>query len=285
MNIGIVGLPNVGKSTLFKAITKKEVDISNYPFCTIDPNVGIATVPDKRLEKITEIVKPEKVVPAVVEFVDIAGLVKGAHKGEGLGNQFLSHIYAVDAILLVLRCFEDKKITHVEEEINPKRDLEIVTKELELKDELLIKKPLIKACNIKTDGKNQKLDNCDLEIDFKIELEASELDEKEMEELEIKSKLPELIKLSYKTLDLITFYTIKGGKELRASSLKRGLTAPEAGGRIHTDFEEKFIRAEVINYDEFITSGGWSKAREKGLLKTEGKDYVVKDGDIIEFKI
>ncbi|MFC1756728.1 DUF933 domain-containing protein [Patescibacteria group bacterium] len=294
MKIGIVGLPNVGKSTLFQAITQKKVNISNYPFCTIDPNVGIATIPDKRLERIAEIVKPEKIIPAVVEFVDIAGLVKGAHKGEGLGNQFLSYIYTVDAILLVIRCFENKKIIHIENEIDPSRDFEIIKNELKLKSEELTQKPLIKVCNIKSEGDNKDFENCDLELDFKLELEMSEMNTEELKELELKPKINEVIKLSYKTLGLLTFYTIKGGKELRASSLKNGLNAPEAGGKIHSDFQEKFIRAEVLSFDDFSTikntcpepkQGLWFRAREKGLLRTEGRDYVVKDGDIIEFLI
>jgi hypothetical protein len=285
MKTGIVGLPNVGKSTLFQAITRKKVDISNYPFCTIDPNIGIAAVPDQRLEKIAEIIKPEKIVPAAVEFVDIAGLVKNAHKGEGLGNQFLSHIYSVDAIVLVIRCFEDEKITHAEKDINPLRDFEIIKQELALKDEDLANKPIIAVCNIKSSGKNEKFEKCDLEMDFKLELEASEMTQEELEEIGLGSKLPDLIKLSYRMLGLITFYTIKGGQELRASSLEKDSAAPAAGGRIHGDFEKKFIRAEVINYEKFIEAGSWASAREKGLLRIEGKDYIVQDGDIIEFKI
>lgn len=285
MKIGIIGLPNVGKSTLFQAITKNKVDISNYPFCTIDPNIGVAIVPDERLDKIAEIINPGKIIPAAIEFVDIAGLVKDAHKGEGLGNQFLSHIYAVDAILLVVRCFEDEKIIHVEKEINPQSDLEIIKQELALKDKALAEKPTIIACNIRSDGHNKKFKECDLEMDFKMELEASEMNKEELKEFEIEPKIESLIKLSYQTLGLITFYTIKGGKELRASSLEKRKTAPEAGGKIHSDFEEKFIRAEVINCDKFMEIGSWARAREKGLLRTEGKDYIVQNNDIIEFKI
>ncbi|PIS13524.1 MAG: redox-regulated ATPase YchF [Candidatus Tagabacteria bacterium CG09_land_8_20_14_0_10_41_14] len=285
MRIGIVGLPNVGKSTLFKALTNIQVDISNYPFCTINPNIGVTRVPDKRLEKIADIVKPEKIIPAVIEFVDIAGLVKGAHKGEGLGNQFLSHIYNVDAILLVLRCFKDAKITHVESEINPERDFNIIKEELYLKDLELANKPQIIICNTKGEKDNAVFEKCNMEIDFKLELEMSEMKKNELEELEIKSKIPDLIKLAYQTLELITFYTVKGGKELRASSLKQGETAPQAGRRIHGDFEEKFIRAEVVACKDFIKMGGWAGCREKGLLRTEGRDYIVRDNDILEFKI
>ena len=301
MKIGIVGLPNVGKSTLFKALTKQQVDISNYPFCTIDPNIGVVPVPDERLETLKNMLKPEKIVPAVVEFVDIAGLVKGAHAGEGLGNQFLSHIYEVDAIALVLRCFKDESIIHVEKTIDPNRDLEIIKNELAKKDEeilsraekdreksevhLLSTKPIINICNIKSGAENIELPDCHLKIDFKLELEESEMAEEELKELGLKPSLGELVRLAYKTLDLITFYTIKGGKELRAIPIKRGTLAPQAGGKVHSDFEEKFIRCEVINFEKFKEAGSWQKAREHGWLRTEGKDYIVKDGDIIEFKI
>ncbi len=284
-SIGIIGLPNVGKSTLFKALTKQSVDISNYPFCTIDPNVGVVVLPDKQLEQISEVIKPEKTTPTVIEFIDIAGLVKNAHQGEGLGNQFLSHIYAVDAILLVTRCFEDEKITHVEKDIDPKRDFEIILNELKLKDEELAQKPILNLCNIKSEGENKKFDECHLEIDIKLEMEASELDKNELKEFKIKPKLPELIRLAYQTLNLITFYTIKGGKETRTWTLKNGLDIVKAGGVVHTDFEEKFIRAEVINWQKLVEAGSWLRAREKGLIRTEGKDYLVQDGDVIEFKI
>lgn len=301
MKIGIVGLPNVGKSTLFKALTKQQVDISNYPFCTINPNIGVVAVPDERLEKIKELVKPEKVVPAVVEFVDIAGLVKGSHEGEGLGNQFLSHIFGVDAIAVVLRCFKDESIVHVEKTIDPLRDLEIIKNELAKKDEEILKraekssekseiyplsaKPMINICNIKSGAENIDFDNCHLKIDFKLELEESEMSEEDLKELELKPTLGELVKLAYKTLDLLTFYTIKGGKELRAVPVKRGTIAPEAGRKVHSDFAEKFIRAEAINFEKFKEAGSWHASREKGLLRTEGKDYIVRDGDVIEFKI
>jgi ribosome-binding ATPase YchF (GTP1/OBG family) len=325
MKIGIVGLPNVGKSTLFKALTKQQVDISNYPFCTINPNVGVVVVPDERLEKIKELVKPEKIVPAVVEFVDIAGLVKGAHEGQGLGNQFLSHIYGVDAIAVILRCFEDPEIVHIEKTIDPNRDLEIIKNELLKKDEEILKrmeknadkteipalskKPMIYICNIKSGAKNidpvrsktsemsadlleaNRTSNgvepsiCHLKIDFKLELEESEMNEEDLEELGLKPTLGELVKLAYKTLDLITFYTIKGGKELRAVPVKRGTAVPQSGGKVHSDFEEKFIRAEVVNFEKFKEAGSWQKSREKGWLRTEGKEYIVQDGDIIEFKI
>ncbi len=284
-SIGIIGLPNVGKSTLFKALTKQPVDISNYPFCTIDPNIGVVAVPDDRLKKISEVIKPEKTTPTVIKFVDIAGLVKGAHQGEGLGNQFLSHIAAVDAILLITRCFEDEKITHVEKEIDPQRDFEIIINELKLKDEALAKKPLINICNVKSEGKNKEFDQCDLKMDIKLEMDGAELSQEDLREFGLKPKLPSLIKLAYQTLDLITFYSVKGGHEVRAWTLKNGLPIIKAGNVVHTDFEEKFIRAEVINWQKLVEAGTWLKAREKGLVRTEGRDYLVQDGDVIEFKI
>ena len=327
MKIGIVGLPNVGKSTLFKALTKQQVNISNYPFCTIDPNIGAVAVPDERLDAIKEMIKPEKVLPAIVEFVDIAGLAKGAHEGQGLGNRFLSHIFNVDAIAVVLRCFKDEEIIHVEKTIDPSRDFEIIKNELIKKDEeilsrteekndkdeaeipLLSDKPMLCVCNIKSGAENidpvrdrlskdsrrvsegnsisngVELSLCDLKIDFKLELEESEMSEEDLKELGLKSSLGELVRLAYKTLGLITFYTIKGGKETRAVPVKTGLTAPQAGGKVHSDFEKNFIRAEVINFKKFKEAGSWQKAREHGWLRTEGKDYIVCDGDIIEFKI
>lgn len=295
-SVGIVGLPNVGKSTLFKALTKRQVDIADYPFTTISPNVGVVAVPDERLEKIAEIIKPQKVTPTVIEFVDIAGLVKGAHKGEGLGNQFLAQIRNCDAICQVVKCFGDNP--------TPQEDIETIRIELELKDieskekeNLLSKKPVVYIYNIGSPHpsakggsdpfllilKAEKLN--ELKIDLKMEAEISELSDKEKSELGLHSELDRLIKLCYDILDLITFYTIAGGKEARAWTLKRGSTAPEAGGKVHSDFQEKFIRAEVIEWQKLIEAGSWNQARQNGWIQTVGKDYVVKDGDVIEFKI
>ena len=353
-SVGIVGLPNVGKSTLFKALTKQTVDISNYPFCTIDPNVGVVAVPDQRLEKISQIVKPKKITPTVIEFVDIAGLVKNAHQGEGLGNQFLAHIREVDAICQVIRAFENEKINHVEGRVNPVEDIEIINTELIMKDietvnkrlekirkqarsgdkklveeleginelkekleqgqlinkeqqtvnsEQLIKelglltaKPTIyifnasqqKIPNNKQPLKDKKIPSAhySLSIDLKLESDSSELSEEEQKELELpSSQLNQLIKKCYQALGLITFYTITGGQETRAWTLKKGLLVAQAGGVVHSDFEEKFIRAEIIEWQKLIEASSWSAAREKGLIRTEGKTYQVQDGDVIEFKI
>ena len=333
-SVGIIGLPNVGKSTLFKTLTQQEVDISNYPFCTIDPNVGVVKVPDERLDKIAEIVKPQKTTPTIIEFVDIAGLVKGAHQGAGLGNQFLAHIREVDAVVQVIRSFEAKDIKHIEDTLNIERDIDIVNAELMMKDletlekhlekkelevlkkikqslsegkmisqlnlnekeQILIKhlnfltaKPMIYLINSKgTDDELQAIkalpDNT-IPLDLKLELECTELSAEELNELKLKPRIDVLIKTCYKILDLITFYTIKGGEEARAWTAKRGTLAPQAGGIVHTDFEKKFIRAEVINYNELIETASWAEAKKKGLIRTEGKNYLVKDGDIIEFKI
>lgn len=300
LKIGIVGLPNVGKSTLFQALTKKAVNIASYPFTTIDPNVGVVAVPDQRLEKIVSMLKPKEYHPAVIEFVDIAGLVKGAHQGEGLGNQFLSHIFNVDAILFLLRGFIDKNVPSAIGEINPQMELQILKEELAKKDEeitervkkdkkieqpKLSQKPSIVSCNIKVNGENKLWNGCQLNFDAKLELEASELSESEIKELGLEPKLPELIRLAYKTLGLITFYTIKGGQEIRAWPLKHRMLIPQAGGVVHSDFEQKFIRAEVIQWSKLLEAGSWHQAREKGWLKTVGHDYIVQDGDVIEFKI
>ena len=345
MQVGIVGLPNVGKSTLFKALTKKAVDASNYPFCTIDPNVGVVAVPDERLDKLAQISQSKEIIPTSIEFVDIAGLVRNAHKGEGLGNQFLAHIREVDAIVEVLRDFVDKNITHVEGEVNPERDKDIIHLELVMADLQTVEKRLIsveketksgdkkmlnllnllnKLKNYLADGKmasqcelnaeekmlikalnlltikpviyvmniNQRQEIRDKEnfiyIDAKLESELAELSADEakeyLRELGVqKSGLDKLIVASYNKLDLITFFT-SGAKETRAWTVRRGANAPQAAGRIHTDFAKGFIRAEVISYSDYISVGGELAAKEKGLMRVEGKEYVVQDGDVIYFR-
>ncbi len=339
-SVGIVGLPNVGKSTLFKTLTKKSVEIAPYPFTTIHPNIGVVKVPDERLKKIAEVLKPEKVTPTIIEFIDIAGLVKGAHKGEGLGNQFLAQIRNCDAILEVARGFDDPKVENVLGEINPEKEIEIVKVELLMKDletlenliskmegkkekrieknitllekikdaisqgkliseinlneeekvgirefQFLTQKPIFYIFN--TDGKIKGLspEIKHLSINLKEEEEILELSEVELKELNLESKLDQLILSCYNILDLITFYTVAGGKETRAWTIKRGLRAPQAGGIVHSDFKEKFIRAEVIPWKLLIEAGSWKCAREGGKLQIVGKDYLVQDGDVIEFKI
>jgi ribosome-binding ATPase len=348
LKIGIVGLPNVGKSTLFKALTKNPVDISNYPFCTIEPNVGIVKVPDERLLKLSGMSKSKKIIPTVIEFVDIAGLVKGAFLGEGLGNKFLANIREVDAIAEVVRLFDDSSIIHVHDKIDPVSDIEIInteliladletlkktaahidkdvrgnkkgasmqmkainkirdalekgdlanTVDLDLSDEnvrlivremsLLTMKPFLYVYNVNDLDKKlpSELENKDyVMLDIKIEEELLEIGEDEARELGIKSSLDSLILKAYAILDLIAFLTT-GEDESRAWTIKKGSIAPVAGGAIHTDFTEKFIRAEVINWQELLSCGSWSKARELGKLRLEGKDYIVQDGDVIEFKI
>ncbi len=340
-SIGIVGLPNVGKSTLFKALTKQKIDISNYPFCTIDPNVGIVPIPDDRLEKIHQTIKTPKMTPTIIEFVDIAGLVKNAHQGEGLGNQFLANIREVDAICQVVRNFNNNQITHVENKIDPQEDIETINTELIMKDlettnkriektkkqspsdkqalleiqnletlkqnlekgnlvnqienfnqcqpitkelGLITAKPMIYVFNI---SKNQAAQNkfSGIALDLKQEAELSELSNEEAEELEMETnQLDKLIKACYQALDLITFYTT-GGPESRAWTTEKEATAPQAGRAIHSDFEEKFIKAEVIYWEKLIQAGSWQKARQQGLIRIEGKKYPVQDGDVIEFKI
>ena len=362
MKLGIVGLPNVGKSTLFNSLTKAGAESANYPFCTIDPNVGIVTVPDHRLKLLGDMYQSKKVTPAVIEFVDIAGLVKGASKGEGLGNQFLSNIREVDAIVHVVRCFEDSNIIHVDGNINPLRDIETINlelifsdleilerriskvekaarmdkslgkelellkkikalledgmlaKTLELEDEdekeifatlnLLTAKPVIFAANVSEDELSE--DGAQNEgvkavrefaketgsevfvICAQIEQEISELDDEEkamfLEDLGLQeSGLDKLIKASYSLLGLISYLTA-GEDETRAWTIKKGTKAPQAAGKIHTDFERGFIKAEVVNYKDLLEQGSLPAAREKGLVGMEGKEYVVKDGDVILFR-
>lgn len=269
LSVGIVGLPNVGKSTLFNALTKKSVPAENYPFCTIDPSVGIVPVPDTRLDKLAEMSKSKKVVPAVVEFVDIAGLVKGASEGAGLGNKFLQNIREVDAIIQVVRIFEDKDIIHVHDKVDPLFDIEVINMELQAGG---INKPTLYVVNTSEIAENKR-DVLDKIPGPYIEIDAV-----------FGKGLDNLIKASYDLLDLITFFTT-GEKESRAWTTRRNATAPEAGKSIHTDFQEKFIRAEVVAYDKLIEAGSYANARAKGWVRIEGKEYIVQDGDVIEFLV
>lgn len=310
LSVGIVGLPNVGKSTLFQALTKKPVNIANYPFCTIDPNVGVVEVPDARIQNLAKLSKSAKVIPTVVEFLDIAGLVKGANKGEGLGNKFLASIREVAAIVQVVRGFANADIIHIEKTVDPLRDIDTINTELQLKDlettekgseipdgRLLAKKPVIYLLNADSKEVSQELlakiknlggqpadeTGAVVVANLKDELEMQSLSEEERKELGFTPQLSELITKAYEILNLITFFTT-GPDETRAWTIKRGSTAPQAGGVIHSDFEKNFIKAEVIQWNKLLEAGGWSEAAAKGWLRQEGKEYVVQDGDVIEIK-
>lgn len=295
LSVGIVGLPNSGKSTLFNALLSRQIaQVAEYPFTTIEPNTGVVEVPDERLNKLAELIKPEKVVPAAVKFIDIAGLVKGAHQGEGLGNKFLGHIREVDAILHIVRAFNNPSVSHVHGKIDPPTDIEIVNLELELGE---IKKPMIYVLNISEDqiAKEAKalfpaLKEEVIPVCAKLEMDLAELSPEErreyLVELGIKeSGLDKVIKSAYKLLGLITFFTIKGGKQVQAWPIKEGSTALDAAGLVHTDFAKGFVKAEVIGVNELLEIGGWKEAQEKGKIRLEGKDYEVCDGEVIEFKV
>src|SRR5258708_8617 len=332
--IGIVGLPNVGKSTLFKLLIKQDITIANYPFATIDPNVGIVPVPDERLEKLNTFSKSKKKIPAVVEFYDIAGLVKGANKGEGLGNQFLAHIRETQAIVIVLRAFQDPEIIHVENSVDPLRDMEIINSELILKDLEAVEKRFSKTEAEARTGKKEAVQDKELLGRLKKHLEEGDLpvaDAALATDLRANARLgdlnlltlkrqiylingeasdvppellakikalraehlivnfaatdavPDLTKKAYEALVLITFFTT-GEDETRAWTIERGTKAPRAPGVIHTDFEAKFIRLEVIGWDKLLEAGGWSQGKQKGWVRLEGKEYEVKDGDVLEVR-
>ena len=298
LSVGIVGLPNSGKSTLFNALLARQIaQVANYPFTTIEPNVGIVPVPDERLKKLSELIRPQVTTPASVEFIDIAGLVKGAHQGEGLGNQFLAKIREVSLIVHIVRLFTNPDVSHYYETIDPIRDIEIVNLELELGE---IKKPAIYVANVSEDQlADGKWPLEMIPICAKTEAELADFSEEErkayLKELGIsESGLDKLIKEAYECLGLITFYTIKGGKEVRAWSLKKGETALSAAREVHTDMAEGFVKAEVIPCQDLLNAGlsaeasakvdSWQKAGELGKIHLEGRDYLVQDGDVIEFK-
>lgn len=361
LEVGIVGLPNVGKSTLFNAITKAGAEAANYPFCTIEPNVGVVEVPDERIWKLTEMYKPKKTIPAAMRFVDIAGLVKGASKGEGLGNKFLAHIRQVDAIAQVVRCFDDSNITHVEGGLNPLRDIEIINTELCLADletlekrlertqkliksgdkkaqmeatvlnriretleqaqparrveiteeeaalirdlNLMTLKPVLFVANVSEEEIANHEGNKYVQqvkeyaaqegaevvaVSAKFESEIAELGDDEAKEFlaelgVTESGLDKLIKASYKLLGLINYFTA-GEQEVRAWTITKGTKAPQAAGKIHSDIERGFIRAEIVSYDDLVAAGSQAAAREKGLVRLEGKDYIMQDGDVTYFR-
>lgn len=347
LKVGIVGLPNVGKSTLFKALTRKQVDINNYPFCTIEPNVGIVEVPDERLAKLSALSGSKKIIPAVIGFVDIAGLVKGASEGEGLGNKFLQNIREVDAIVEVVRVFQNSDIIHVHNRVEPKEDIEIINTELILADMETVAKRKLKTVKEARAGKKEaaaemtvleKLETefqagrlphalvetlseeekkivkelqllttkpflyvynvSDVEasltselearphvkLDIKIEEELIEMTAEDIAEMGLVSHIGDLAQAAYKLLGLMTYFTT-GEMETRAWTVRIGSTAPQAGAAIHGDFEEKFIRAEVIHFTKLLEAGSWSAARDLGTLRLEGRDYIVQDGDVIVFRV
>ncbi|MFH1840583.1 MAG: redox-regulated ATPase YchF [Candidatus Shapirobacteria bacterium] len=295
LSVGIVGLPNAGKSTLFNALLARQIaNVASYPFCTIEPNKGIVEVPDERLAKLAAVVRTEKIIPAVIEFIDIAGLVKGASTGQGLGNKFLAHIRECAMIVHVVRAFTDPNVVR-EGAIDPEDDLKIIQTELELADLdssspfLLAKKPALYVLNIGEKDLGKSFDPKYLPICAKIEMELSELEPAErqafLQELGLKeSGLERLIKAAYQLLGLQTFLTA-GVKEVRAWTLRRGESALKASGVIHTDFMQAFIKAKVINWQEFIRYGGWKGAGEAGKVRFEGRDYVMQEGDVVEFMV
>jgi ribosome-binding ATPase YchF (GTP1/OBG family) len=288
LRAGIVGLPNVGKSTLFNALTRtRKAEAANYPFCTIEPNVGVVTVPDARLEPLARVVKTTKIVPAAIEFVDIAGLVRGASKGEGLGNKFLQHIREVDAIVEVVRCFEEKDVVHVSGKLDPVADMETIKTELILADLETLGRAREKLEKMARGGETHAGTEA-VVVSAEIESQLAELPEEEAREYlshlgVSESGVGTLIRAVYHLLGLRTFLTA-GEKQVRAWTIHAGDTSPAAAGVIHSDFEKGFIKAETVSYDDLVASGSMAGAKERGLVRQEGRDYVVQDGDVILFK-